>query len=146
MSFAFVNHRINPIVEKLLRSRTLGPAVVTCRVAHASIALGFLSSIAYVWWCAISYRRGPLLRLAVTALLAEGLVVTANHGDCPLGPLGDRIGDGVPLFELVVSPRAARLAVPALGVVAAAGISLLGVRSVLGENAARQRKRVPQST
>jgi len=35
----------------------------------------------------------------------------------------------VPLFELVLSPAAARRAVPVLGLVAAAGIALLGLRS-----------------
>ena len=54
--------------------------------------------------------------------------MTANRGDCPLGPLGDRLGDEVPLFELVLSPAAARRAVPVLGRVAAAGIALLGLR------------------
>ena len=55
--------------------------------------------------------------------------MAANHGDCPLGGLGDRVGDPVPLFELVLPPRAARLAVPALGVVTAAGVALLVLRS-----------------
>jgi hypothetical protein len=56
-------------------------------------------------------------------------VVGANHGDCPLGPLGDRIGDDVPLFELVLSPRAAKLAIPTLGTVTAVGLGLLAARS-----------------
>jgi hypothetical protein len=51
--------------------------------------------------------------------------VTANRGDCPLGGLQDRLGDPVPLFELVLSPSAARRAVPVLGAVTAAGIGLL---------------------
>ena len=41
------------------------------------------------------------------------------------GPLQDRLDDPVPLFELVLSPRAAKRAVPVLGAVAAAGIGLL---------------------
>ena len=60
----------------------------------------------------------------VHALIAEGALVAANHGDCPLGPLQDRLHDPVPLFELVLSPAAARRAIPALGVVASAGILL----------------------
>jgi hypothetical protein len=55
--------------------------------------------------------------------------VAANHGDCPLGRLGDPIGDEVPLFELVLPPRAARLAVPILGAVTAGGVGLLAIRS-----------------
>jgi hypothetical protein len=108
---------------------SLRPAVVAWRAAHALIAIGFLASIAYVWWCALSGRRGPLLRLAIATLAGEGALVVANRGDCPLGPLGDRVGDPVPLFELVLSPRAARRAVPVLGAVTAAGIGLLAARS-----------------
>jgi len=58
--------------------------------------------------------------------------VAANHGDCPLGPLQDRLHDPVPLFELVLSPRAARRAIPVLGAVAAAGIVAAGVRPLSG--------------
>lgn len=75
---------------------------------------GFLASIGYVGWCALTGRRGPLLRPAIVALVSEGVLVVANRGDCPLGLLGERIGDPVPLFELVLSPRAARRAVPTL--------------------------------
>jgi hypothetical protein len=69
-----------------------------------------------------------LLRAAVIALGCEGVAVAANGGDCPLGCLQERVGDPVPLFELVLSPRAAKLAVPAPGTVTAAGIALVAVR------------------
>ena len=101
------------------------PAALVFRAVHAGIAAGFLSAIAYVWACAVTGRRDPLLRVAVGALTLEGVVVAANGGDCPLGPLQDRLDDPVPLFELVLSPRAAKRAVPVLGAVAAAGIGLL---------------------
>jgi hypothetical protein len=107
----------------------LSPAVIVWRAAHASIAGGFLASIAFVWWCAISGRRGPWLRRAIVSLAGESVVVVANHGDCPLGGLGDRIGDPVPLFELVLSPRAAKRAIPTLGAVTAVGLGLLATRS-----------------
>jgi hypothetical protein len=103
--------------------------VIVWRAAHGLIAIGFLGSIAYVWWCALTGHRGPWLGRAIVALVGEGVVVAVNHGDCPLGPLGDHIGDEVPLFELVLSPRAARLAIPTLGAVSAAGIALLAMRS-----------------
>ena len=106
----------------------LSLAVVGWRAFHALIAAGFLASIGYIWRSAITGRRGPLLRPAVTALAVEGTVVALNHGDCPLGPFGERIGDEVPLFELVLPPRAARLAVPILGAVTAAGLALLAIR------------------
>jgi hypothetical protein len=38
------------------------------------------------------------------------------------------MGDPIPLFELVLSPRAARRAVPVLGGVAAVGIALVVAR------------------
>jgi hypothetical protein len=107
----------------------LSAVVIAWRAAHGLIAAGFLGAIAYIWWCAISGRRGPLLRPAVGALTAEAVLVAANKGDCPLGPLGDRVGDPMPLFGLVLPPRAAKLAVPVLGAVTAAGIALLAIRS-----------------
>jgi hypothetical protein len=103
----------------------LTPTAAAFRTVHAAIAAAFLLAIAYVWWCALTGRRGRLLRVAVTALGCEGLLVAANHGDCPLGGLQQRVDDPVPLFELVLSPRAARRAVPVLGAVAAAGVALL---------------------
>lgn len=103
----------------------LEPAALAFRTAHAGIALGFLTAIAYVWACALTGRRDRWLRAAVAALTIEGAVVSANGGDCPLGPLQDRLDDPVPLFELVLSPRAAKRAVPVLGAVAAVGIGLL---------------------
>ena len=107
-------------------------AVLVWRVGHGLIAIGFLASIGYVWWCALTGRRGPWLRLAIAALAGEGILVVANGGDCPLGPLGDRIGDPVPLFELVLSRRAARRAVPTLGAVTAVGVGILAARSRSG--------------
>ena len=108
----------------------LAPAALAFRIAHAVIAAGFLAAIAHVWVCALTGRRDTWLRAAVIALTVEGAVVTANGGDCPLGPLQDRLDDPVPLFELVLSPRAAKRAVPVLGAVAAAGIALLTRRPI----------------
>ena len=69
-----------------------------------------------------------MLRIAVTTLICEGVLVAANSGDCPLGGLQRRLGDPVPLFELVLSPRAAKRAVPTLGAITAAGLVLLVIR------------------
>lgn len=106
-------------------SAPLSPAAVAFRAGHTAIAVGFLAAIGNVWASALTRRRGPLLRSSVAALVVEGVVVTANGGDCPLGGLQDRMGDPVPLFELVLSPQAAKRAVPVLGAVAATGIALL---------------------
>jgi hypothetical protein len=106
---------------------------------HAAIALGFLSAIVYVWWCALTGRRNRLLRVAATSLVAEGVFVTANHGDCPLGPLQKRLDDPVPLFELVLTPSTARRAVPALGGITAAGLALLLCREGVPAGAERRK-------
>jgi hypothetical protein len=105
----------------------LSRAALAFRAGHAAIAIEQLLAIAYVWWCALTGRRDRLLRIAVATLLIEGVVVVANRGDCPLGGLQQRLGDPVPLFELVLSPRGARWAVPALGAITTAGLALLVV-------------------
>jgi hypothetical protein len=110
------------------RRQALSPAAWAFRAVHAVIAVGFLAAIAYVWWCALTGRRGPLVRVAIASLVGEGVVVALNQGDCPLGPLQDRIGDPVPLFELVLSPRAAKRAIPVLGSLAAGGVALVAWR------------------
>jgi hypothetical protein len=106
----------------------LSRAALAFRGAHAAIAVEQLLAISYVWWCALSGRRDRLLRIAAASLIVEGVLVAANHGDCPLGGLQERLGDPVPLFELVLSPRAAKRAVPTLGAITAAGLVLLVVR------------------
>jgi hypothetical protein len=107
---------------------TLSRAALSFRAFHTAIAAEQLFAIAYVWWCAISGRRDLLLRVAVATLIGEGILVAANRGDCPLGGLQERLGDPVPLFELVLSPRTAKRAVPTLGAIAGAGLVLLVVR------------------
>lgn len=109
-------------------ARKLSRPALAFRTAHATIAVEQLLAIAYVWWCALSGRRDRLLHIAAATLIGEGVLVTANRGDCPLGGLQERLGDPVPLFELVLSTRAAKRAVPTLGAIAAAGLVLLLVR------------------
>jgi hypothetical protein len=106
----------------------LSRAALAFRAAHTAIAAEQLLAIIYVRWCALTGRRGRLLSVAAAILIGEGVFVTANHGDCPLGPLQERLGDPIPLFELVLSPHAAKRAVPRLGIIAAAGLVLLVAR------------------
>lgn len=98
-----------------------GPALAL-RAGHVVIAAALLFSLGYLWWCALTDRRGPLLRGAIAALVGEGLALVVGRGKCPLGPLQRRVGDPTPLFELALPPRAARRAVPALF-----GVSVLGL-------------------
>ena len=106
----------------------LSLAAMSFRAFHAAIAAEQLFAIAYVWWCAITGRRDRLLHVAVASLIGEGVLVAANRGDCPLGGVQERLGDPVPLFELVLSARAAKRAVPTLGAIAGAGLVLLILR------------------
>jgi hypothetical protein len=120
--------RRGPPPDRPASTPRLTRAALAFRVAHGAVAAGFLLAIAYVWWCAVSGQRGPWLRVAVAALTTVGTLGAAMGGDCPLGGLQGRMGDPIPLFELVLSPRAARRAVPVLGGIAAVGIALVVVR------------------
>ncbi|CAN5755354.1 hypothetical protein BH23CHL8_BH23CHL8_17690 [soil metagenome] len=55
----------------------------------------------------------------------EGVALFMGRGDCPMGPFQRRLGDPVPLFELVLPPRAAKLAVPVLFALSLAGMAAL---------------------
>jgi hypothetical protein len=117
----------------------LSPAALAFRFTHAAIAGALLIAIGYVWWCALTARRGRMLRVAVGALIGEGIAVAVNRGDCPLGGVQDRLGDPVPLLELMLSPKDARRAVPVLGLMTAAGIALLAREPGRGTACARVR-------
>ncbi|MCU1629241.1 MAG: UspA protein [Pseudonocardia sp.] len=105
------------------------PAGRLLRAAHVLVAGVELASLGYVWTCALTGRRGRAMWVAVTALVAEGAALGIGRGDCPLGPLQQRLGDPVPLFELVLPRRAARAAVPALTGVACLGLAVIAARS-----------------
>lgn len=106
----------------------LGPAAKAFRVAHALIAAIDLVGLGYLWTCAVTRRRDRLLRFSVAALLMEGVALVVGRGNCPLGPLQRKLGDPVPLFALVLPPRAAKNAVPVLTALSAVGLILLPVR------------------
>lgn len=65
---------------------------------------------------------------AVAFLAAEGGGLAVGRGDCPMGRVQASWGDPVPFFELILPPRAAKAAVPALAAVALAAISALVLR------------------
>jgi hypothetical protein len=117
--------------------RPLARGALALRVGHAAIAVAELGCLGYVWTCALTGRRDPLLRAAIGVLATEGVGLVIGRGDCPLGPLQQRMGDPVPLFELVLPPVWARRAVPIL-----AGISGLGIALAL--RPVGRRPRVPR--
>lgn len=107
---------------------TLSPAAVAFRALHTAIAGVELAALGYVWFCALTRRRDRTLGIAIAALGLEGVGLVIGKGNCPLGPVQRRIGDPVPLFELVLPKPAAKAAVPVLTAVAALGVLLAILR------------------
>lgn len=104
--------------------------VLAARIVHGLISLAFLACIAVLY---VDAWRGSVNQVTLAALVAlwvEGVLVLISGGSCPLEPLFRKLGDDTPLFELVLPPRAAQLAVPALGVVSTLGAVLVGVRTL----------------
>jgi hypothetical protein len=102
----------------------LSRAALALRMGHTAIAAVDLTCLGYVWTCALTGRRDGLLYGAVGVLAAEGVGLVIGRGNCPLAPLQQRLGDPVPLFELVLPPVWARRAVPILAAISGVGIVL----------------------
>jgi hypothetical protein len=112
-----------------VRFTELSSGARALRIGHVAIAVVGLSSLTYIWFCALTGRRDRLLGAALATMSVQGVGLLIGRGDCPLGPLQRRLGDPDPLFELVLPPRAARAAIPVLTAVAVGGIALLAVRA-----------------
>jgi hypothetical protein len=104
-------------------------AALALRTVHVAVATVELAALGDLWFCALTNRRGKALWVAVAVLALEGVGLVVGRGDCPLGPLQERVGDPVPLFELVLPPRAAKAAVPVLASATFLGIGVLLARS-----------------
>jgi hypothetical protein len=107
----------------------LGRQARAFRVAHAAFSIIQLAALAYVWFCAATRRRDRALAMSASALLVEGAALFVGRGDCPFGPLQAKMGDPVPLFELVLPRRAAKAAIPVLSIVAVSGLAGVLLRS-----------------
>ena len=103
----------------------LPPIVLVTRVVHGLIAAFFLACIAAVYVAAV---RATVDAFTLAALGLECVLVFACGGNCPLGPALRRLGDEKPFFELLLPARAAKLAVPVLGLVTVGGGVALAVR------------------
>ena len=101
------------------------------RIFHIAVALLGLSSLAYLWICAVTGRRDLWLGLAIGWLGVEGIAVLVGRGNCPLGPLQRRLGDPTPCFELVLPPGAAKAAFPVLFVLVLCGLGVLAWRTYI---------------
>jgi hypothetical protein len=106
----------------------LAPGARAFRVAHAAWSVAGLLALGVTWTSAARRTRGRSLAASVAFLSLEGVALVAGRGDCPFGPFQRSLGDPVPLFELVLPPRAAKAAVPVLTVVALAGFVAVVLR------------------
>jgi len=107
---------------------TLGSPARAFRVVHAAWSVAGLASLGYIWACAVLRRRDRRLLASVAFLSIEGAGLIVGGGDCPAAPFQDQMGDPVPFFELVLSPRAAKAAVPLLAGATVAGFLALALR------------------
>jgi hypothetical protein len=99
----------------------LPPRAKAFRLAHVAWGVASMAALTHVWASAWRRRRGRLLVASIAFLSVEGIALVIGRGDCPFGPFQARLGDPVPMFELVLPPRAAKAAVPVLTVVTLAG-------------------------
>lgn len=99
--------------------------ILLVRTVHGLITLIFLSCIFCIYYFGITNNRSPLAYIAVALIVIEGIVVTLNGGNCPLGVVHSKFGDDKAFFELFLPKRQAKMAVPFLGFVAFLGILLL---------------------
>ena len=105
--------------------RSLPPRAKAFRIAHVAWGVVALSALAHIWASAIVRRRDAPVWASVAFLLVQGVALVIGRGDCPFGPFQRRLGDPIPMFELVLPPRAAKAAIPVLFVVSVAGIAAL---------------------
>jgi hypothetical protein len=104
--------------------------VLASRVAHGLISLLFLFCIAAIYLGAWRGKADAVTIAALAALCVEAALVLLSGGNCPLAPVLRKLGDETPFFELVLPPRAAKLAVPVLGAVSVLGAVLLAARAL----------------
>lgn len=87
-----------------------------------------LAALGWIWQSGLRRRRDRLVYASMALLSAEGAALLVGRGDCPFGPLQARLGDPVPMFELVLPPRAAKAAIPILTAVSLAGFAAVLLR------------------
>lgn len=107
---------------------SLPPRAKAFRVAHVVWGVVALRALVHIWVCALTGRRDRWLWAGVSFLLVQGAALIIGRGDCPFGPFQRRLGDPVPMFELVLPPRAAKAAIPVLLVVTITGLAALAAR------------------
>jgi hypothetical protein len=102
----------------------------TWRIGHGLWSVVQLSALGYTWRCALTGNRTPRLWACVGFLGLEGAALVIGRGNCPVGERQEAWGDPVPFFELLLPPRAAKAAIPALAIVSSAGIGAVLLETV----------------
>ena len=111
--------------------RSLPARAKAFRIAHVAWGVVAMSALTHIWASAIVRRRDRTVWASVTFLLVQGVALVIGRGDCPFGPFQRRLGDPIPMFELVLPPRAAKAAIPVLFVVSVSGMVALFMRRPL---------------
>ena len=83
-----------------------------------------------IWRSVLTGRLDRTVVASGTWLLVEGIALVVGRGDCPMGPVQRRLGDPVPMFELILPRRAAKAAIPILARMSLAGIAGVSLRWV----------------
>ncbi len=102
-------------------------------MAHLVWGVLGMASLGCIWLRALQRRRDPLLAASVAFLSIEGVALVIGRGDCPFGPVQSRLGDPVPMFELLLPPRAAKAAIPILTGISLAGFLAVALRPPRGD-------------
>jgi hypothetical protein len=118
----------NQTIGRSVTWAELPPGAKAFRVAHAVFGLVNMAGLCYVWLSAVRRTRDRRLAVFAAVLLGEGAALVAGRGNCPFGPFQRSLGDPVPLFELVLPPRAAKAAIPVLTFTTLAGFGAVLLR------------------
>jgi hypothetical protein len=118
----------NQTIGRSVTWAELPPGAKAFRVAHAVFGLVNIVGLGYVWLSAVRRTRDRRLAVFAAVLLGEGAALVAGRGNCPFGPFQRSLGDPVPLFELVLPPRAAKAAIPVLTLMTLAGFGAVLLR------------------
>ncbi len=116
------------MTRRAVHWESLGAGARLFRLAHVGWGILNVAGLAYVWLSAATRRRDRLLAASVGLLGARGVALVIGRGNCPFAALQRRLGDPVPMFELLLPPRAARVAIRLLTIVTLARFAAVVAR------------------
>jgi hypothetical protein len=123
---------VNQAANRRISWAELPTGAKAFRVAHVAFGAVNIAGLGYIWLSAMKRRRDRWLVAFVALLCTEGVALVIGRGNCPFGPFQRSLGDPVPMFELVLPPRAAKAAIPILTVATIAGFAALVLRRPTG--------------